>query len=81
MYVLCSSHQAVILCTLQIKKEQLDIIGFQEVRFDSTTGRNQVSDLQKLLPEYQWLYVSKANDVMQKDNAIHNGWEGEGNGL
>lgn len=79
--MLCSSHQAVILCTLQIKKEQLDIIGFQEVRFDSTTGRNQVSDLQKLLPEYQWLYVSKANDVMQKENAIHNGWEGEGNGL
>ncbi|XP_062587380.1 uncharacterized protein LOC134248997 [Saccostrea cucullata] len=64
-----------------IREEQSDVIGFQEVRFDAETGRNQVSDLQKLLPEYQWSFISKANDVSRKDNLIHRGWKGEGIGI
>ncbi|XP_062587961.1 uncharacterized protein LOC134249646 [Saccostrea cucullata] len=64
-----------------IREEQSDVIGFQEVRFDAETGRNQVSDLQKLLPEYQWSFISKANDVSRKDNSIHRGWKGEGIGI
>jgi endonuclease/exonuclease/phosphatase family metal-dependent hydrolase len=68
----------VYLILLKIREEQTDIIGLQEVRFDARTGRNQVSDLQKLLPEFQWAFFSAANNVSRKENMIHNGWEREG---
>jgi len=44
----------------QIKNEKPDIVGLQEVRFESTQyseSRHQISEMAELLPEYQFYYT------------------------
>ncbi|KAK3101761.1 hypothetical protein FSP39_006160 [Pinctada imbricata] len=63
-----------------VKEIDADIIGLQEVRFNSLND-NQVNHLQQLLPKYKWKYVRPANNITIRDDSITNTWIREGIGL
>ncbi|XP_041348088.1 uncharacterized protein LOC121367786 [Gigantopelta aegis] len=63
-----------------IRETDSDIIAFQEVRIDRNEKHSQISELQKLLPEYSWSVwrSAQASKIM---GAIWTGWEKEGIGV
>ncbi|XP_060083400.1 uncharacterized protein LOC132562661 [Ylistrum balloti] len=58
-----------------------DVVTFQEVRFHTDGGRNQVIELQELLPDYKWRLFREANKVQKPKGANWPGWEKEGIGI
>ena len=67
----------VFVCLFQIRELDLDVIGFQEVRSDTDGQRTQLTELQDLLPEYQWSAHKPIHKVTLPKRAPK-GWEWEG---
>ena len=63
--------------SFQIRESNIDVIGFQEVRFNKK-GDNQVLQLQTLLPKHKWIYYGTADKVSIRDDSISNDWNSEG---
>ncbi|XP_072050505.1 uncharacterized protein [Amphiura filiformis] len=63
-----------------IQELDLDVIAFQEVRSDNDGQRTQLTDLQELLPAYQWTAYKPIQKVILPKRAPK-GWEWEGLGL
>ncbi|XP_068714606.1 uncharacterized protein [Montipora foliosa] len=66
----------------QINKIDPDVIGFQEVRADAKDNRNQLTELQNLIPQYKHLIyqpVAVVTPPLGDDEPP--GWEKEGLGL
>ena len=72
----------VLFDILQINKVNPDVIGFQEVRADAKDHRNQLTELQQLIPQYKHLIyhpVTKVTPPLGRQEPP--GWEKEGLGL
>lgn len=73
-----------MVCNLlfQINKINPDVIGFQEVRADTKDERNQLTELQELIPRYKHLvYHPVAMVTHPAGQQGPPGWEQEGLGL
>lgn len=67
---------------MQITKANPDVIGFQEVRADAKDLRNQLTELQELIPQYRHLvYHPVAMVTPPLGRREPPGWEMEGLGL
>lgn len=67
---------------LQINKVNPDVIGFQEVRADAKDHKNQLTELQKLIPQYKHLIYHPVTMVtLPLGQEEPPGWEKEGLGL
>eukprot|EP00794_Sanderia_malayensis_P006186 gene6186-6901_t len=64
-----------------IKTHNIDVIAFQEVRSDRDKKRNQLHDLQELLPSHKWMLYHPINVVRDSPGKARPGWELEGIGL
>ncbi|XP_070559905.1 uncharacterized protein [Ptychodera flava] len=65
-----------------IREINPDVIGFQEVRADSYGQRNQLSDLQALLPYHRWKVFIPVQDIKRYPTSVRGlGWTVEGLGL
>ncbi|XP_069142390.1 uncharacterized protein [Argopecten irradians] len=64
-----------------INEAKPDVVAFQEVRFNTDGGGNQVIELQELLPDYKWRLFREANKVQKPKGANWPGWEKEGIGI
>ncbi|XP_077985526.1 uncharacterized protein LOC144440131 [Glandiceps talaboti] len=63
-----------------IRESNPDVIGFQEIRSD--LHRNQLSDLQQLLPNHKWKAYLQVQNVKREPQAMPGlGWEIEGLGI
>ena len=66
----------------QINQVDPDVIGFQEVRADAKDQRNQLTELQKLIPQYKYLvYHPVAMVSPPLGRREPPGWEMEGLGV
>lgn len=66
----------------QINQVNPDVIGFQEVRTDAKDQRNQLTELQELIPQYKHLvYHPVAMVTPPLGQQVPPGWEMEGLGL
>ena len=66
----------------QINQVNPDVISFQEVRSDAKDQRNQLTELQELIPQYKHLvYHPVAMVTPPLGRQVPRGWEVEGLGL
>ena len=67
----------VIFFQFQIKESNPDVIAFQEVR-SNVEDKNQIIELQKLLPKYKWTFFKSSTRVKKHKNSIHKDYDREG---
>ena len=82
MIHVCNILKHLYFHYLQIKIANPDMIGFQEVRSDANGRKNQLSELQKLIPQYRYMIyhpVTMVTPSLRQQEPP--GWEKEGLGL